>query len=111
MKRGGFTKTHADCGHDGSLVYKVNGLCWDCHGLRLFRLRALRWFVPLALLLTACGGSVEQADPPPECPTYLHTLRFAEPTLDPSGTSAETATRCITPDGTPAVFSEVWCCQ
>lgn len=65
----------------------------------------------LLLVAAACGGSADAEPPPPECPAYLHTLRFSEPTLDPTGTSEETATRCVTPEGKPAVFSEVWCCQ
>lgn len=61
-------------------------------------------------LATGCGGSVE-ADPSPACPTYLQTLRYAEPTRDPSGTSEATATGCVTPAGQRAQLSTVWCCQ
>lgn len=64
----------------------------------------------LALALAACGGSVE-ADPSPACPSYLQTLRYAEPTRDPSGTSEATATGCVTPAGQRAQLSTVWCCQ
>jgi hypothetical protein len=63
----------------------------------------------LVLVLAACGGSVEAE--PPACPAALQTLRYSEPTPDPTGTSEATATGCVTPAGQRAALSSVWCCQ
>lgn len=62
----------------------------------------------LALALTACGGSVEAE--PPACPDHLNTLRYSEPTPDPTGTSEAAITACLTPEGERALVSKVWCC-
>lgn len=48
MKPVRWTKQYAPCPHvHRTDVYVWNNLCWDCHGIRLFRLRSLRWFQPL----------------------------------------------------------------
>lgn len=63
----------------------------------------------LLLLISACGGSVEEAEP--ACEPALHVYRFAEPIPNPGGTDATRSVQCVLPGGwDPAGMSRVWCC-
>ena len=71
----------------------------------------MRRSIFVLLLLNACGGSVDAAEPA-ACEPALHVVRFAEPVPDPGGTAATQSVECVQPggwshDGT----SRVWCCE
>lgn len=68
--------------------------------------------VAIALLLSACGGSVEAEPPAPACESPLHVVRYSSPVRDPGGTAETQSVECVQPGGwSHDGLSRVWCCE